>query len=158
MGWFRVGCGRHVGHLARTYPDFTLFPVICFCLFVVCCLLFVVFVIQLHSLFYQTVFPSLYENFVTIASFHERFLKINQLLSVLGSGYVFLLLYRVTKEDEYLYRAQKFSEFMQTKGFQTGSRTPDSPYSLYEGLAGTVCFYADLLNPSSASFPFFEVF
>lgn len=77
---------------------------------------------------------------------------------VAGSGYVFLLLYRLTKEDEYLYRAQKFSEFMQTKEFQTGARTPDSPYSLYEGLAGTVCFYADLLNPSLASFPFFEVF
>jgi len=77
---------------------------------------------------------------------------------VAGSGYVFLLLYRLTNEDEYLYRAQKFSEFMQTKEFQTGARTPDSPYSLYEGLAGTVCFYADLLNPSSASFPFFEVF
>lgn len=80
------------------------------------------------------------------------------LSSISGSGYVFLLLYRLTKEDEYLYQAQKFSEFMQTKEFQTRARTPDSPYSLYEGLAGTVCFYADLLNPSMAAFPFFEVF
>lgn len=96
--------------------------------------------------------------FVKIASFHRLFLIRNPLLSLLGSGYVFLLLYRLTKEDEYLYRAQKFSEFMQTKEFQTGARTPDSPYSLYEGLAGTVCFYADLLNPTLASFPFFEVF
>ena len=77
---------------------------------------------------------------------------------VLGSGYVFLLLFRLTKEDQYLYRAQKFSEFVQTEEFQQGARTPDSPYSLYEGLAGTVCFYADLLNPSTAAFPFFEVF
>lgn len=77
---------------------------------------------------------------------------------VAGSGYVFLLLYRLTKEDQYLYRAQKFSEFMQTEEFQKGARTPDSPFSLYEGLAGTVCFYANLLNPSEAVFPFFEVF
>lgn len=77
---------------------------------------------------------------------------------VAGSGYVFLLLYRLTKEDQYLYRAQKFSEFMQTEEFQKGVRTPDSPFSLFEGLAGTVCFYADLLNPSEAAFPFFEVF
>lgn len=77
---------------------------------------------------------------------------------VAGSGYVFLLLYRLTKEDQYLYRAQKFCDFMQTDEFQKGARTPDSPYSLYEGLAGTVCFYADLLNPSTAAFPFFDVF
>lgn len=77
---------------------------------------------------------------------------------VAGSGYVFLLLYRLTKEDQYLYRAQKFSEFMQTEEFQKGARTPDSPFSLYEGLAATVCFYANLLNPSEAVFPFFEVF
>lgn len=92
--------------------------------------------------------------FSSVLTFIDRI----PLLFLLGSGYVFLLLYRLTKADEYLYRAQKFSEFMQTKEFQTGARTPDSPYSLYEGLAGTVCFYADLLNPSSASFPFFEVF
>lgn len=110
------------------------------------------------SLFYKTMFPALHVNSVKISSFHWLLLKKISLLSLLGSGYVFLLLYRLTKEDEYLYRAQKFSEFMQTKEFQTGARTPDSPYSLYEGLAGTVCFYADLLNPSLAAFPFFEVF
>lgn len=75
-----------------------------------------------------------------------------------GSGYVFLLLYRLTKEDRYLYRAQKFSDFMQTEEFEREARTPDSPFSLYEGLAGTVCFYSDLLNPSMAAFPFFDVF
>lgn len=77
---------------------------------------------------------------------------------IAGSGYVFLLLYRLTKEDLYLYRAQKFAEFMQTEEFQKEARTPDSPFSLYEGLSGTVCFYADLLKPSVAAFPFFDVF
>ncbi|XP_029180471.2 lanC-like protein 3 [Acropora millepora] len=77
---------------------------------------------------------------------------------IAGSGYVFLLLYRLTKEDLYLYRAQRFAEFMQTEEFQKEARTPDSPFSLYEGLSGTVCFYADLLKPSMAAFPFFDVF
>ena len=39
-----------------------------------------------------------------------------------------------------------------------GARAPDSPYSLYEGLAGTVCYLADLLEPTEAEFPFFDVF
>ena len=30
--------------------------------------------------------------------------------------------------------------------------------SLYEGLAGTACFLADVLNPDDAEFPFFDVF
>ncbi|XP_068696330.1 lanC-like protein 3 [Montipora foliosa] len=77
---------------------------------------------------------------------------------VAGSGYVFLLLYRLTNEDLYLYRAQKFSDFMQTEEFQKEARTPDSPFSLYEGLSGTVCFYSDLMNPLLAAFPFFDVF
>jgi len=47
---------------------------------------------------------------------------------------------------------------MQTEEFQKEARTPDCPYSLYEGLAGTVCFYTDLLQPDKAAFPFFDVF
>lgn len=68
------------------------------------------------------------------------------------------MLYRLTSDAKHLYRAQKFAEFMQTEEFKKGARTPDSPFSLYEGLAGTVCFYVDLLQPSTASFPFFNVF
>ncbi|CAH1782538.1 unnamed protein product [Owenia fusiformis] len=77
---------------------------------------------------------------------------------VAGSGYVFLLLYRLTNNPVYRYRAERFAEFMQTSKFKSGARTPDSPYSLYEGLAGTMCFYTDLLQPDKAHFPMFDIF
>lgn len=77
---------------------------------------------------------------------------------VAGNGYVFLLLYRLTGDDRHLYRALKFADFMFTDEFRMGARTPDNPYSLFEGLAGTACYLADLLQPDKAEFPFFNVF
>ncbi|KAL1396665.1 hypothetical protein pipiens_010368 [Culex pipiens pipiens] len=77
---------------------------------------------------------------------------------VAGNGYAFLLMYRLTGEKRYLYRAGKFAEFLSAECFLANARTPDRPFSLYEGLAGTVCFLADLLEPSQASFPFMDVF
>ncbi|XP_070568983.1 lanC-like protein 3 [Ptychodera flava] len=77
---------------------------------------------------------------------------------IAGSGYVFLLLYRLTGDPKHLHRALQFAEFIYTEEFQKSSRRPDCPYSLYEGLAGTLCFLGDLLQPEKASFPFFEVF
>ncbi|XP_071578734.1 lanC-like protein 3 homolog [Temnothorax nylanderi] len=77
---------------------------------------------------------------------------------VAGNGYVFLLLYRLTGDERYLYRAAKFADFMNLPQFQTDARIPDSPYSLYEGIAGTACFLADLIEPDKAHFPFQDVF
>lgn len=77
---------------------------------------------------------------------------------VAGSGYVFLLLYRLTSDEKHLHRALKFAEFILTEEFEQGARVPDSPHSLYEGLAGTICFLTDLLQPLKAEFPFFDVF
>ncbi|GFR62049.1 LanC-like protein 3 [Elysia marginata] len=77
---------------------------------------------------------------------------------VAGSGYVFLLLYRLTNDKKYLHRALQFAYFIFSEEFQRGARTPDSPFSLYEGLAGTVCFMLDCLQPERAEFPFFNVF
>lgn len=77
---------------------------------------------------------------------------------VAGSGYVFLLLYRLTNENRYLYRAAKFMELLTNSDFQQRARIPDRPHSLYEGVAGTVCFLIDLLSPQQASFPFMDVF
>ncbi|XP_060589848.1 lanC-like protein 3 [Ruditapes philippinarum] len=76
---------------------------------------------------------------------------------IAGSGYVFLLLYRLTGDQKHLYRALKFAEFLFSQEFQQ-ARIPDSPYSLYEGWGGTVCFLADLLQPEKAEFPFFDIF
>ena len=38
-----------------------------------------------------------------------------------------------------------------------GCRTPDRPYSLFEGMSGTVCFLDDILNVETAKFPCFYV-
>ncbi|KAG5894961.1 hypothetical protein JTB14_023310 [Gonioctena quinquepunctata] len=77
---------------------------------------------------------------------------------VAGNGYVFLLLYRLTNQPKYLYRAVQFYRFLGMGEFQSGARTPDYPYSLFEGLAGTACYLSDLTNPLGASFPFSDVF
>lgn len=76
---------------------------------------------------------------------------------IAGSGYVFLTLYRLTNDKKHLYRASMFANFMFTEEFKHGARVPDTPYSLYEGWAGTVCFLADLLQPEKAEFPFSNV-
>lgn len=77
---------------------------------------------------------------------------------VAGNGYVFLVMYRLTGEPVYLYRAGRFMEFLTNDEFLQKARTPDRPFSLYEGLAGTVCYLIDLLNPQKAEFPFMNVF
>ena len=51
----------------------------------------------------------------------------------------------------------RFAEFLSTEQFKTKARTPDSPWSLYEGVAGTACFLADLTDPNNAEFPLFDV-
>ncbi|CAG2202342.1 LanC-like protein 3 homolog,LanC-like protein 3 [Mytilus edulis] len=76
---------------------------------------------------------------------------------VAGSGYVFLLLFRLTNDKKYLHRALMFAEFMFTAEFKEQAKVPDSPYSLYEGWAGTICFLSDLMQPDKAEFPFSNV-
>jgi len=80
---------------------------------------------------------------------------------IAGNGYVFLLLHRLTREDKHLRRARQFAAFMQTEEFKANSRVPDAPYSLFEGIAGTACFLADLVNPDEGfpgMFPFMDIF
>ena len=77
---------------------------------------------------------------------------------IAGHGIAHLLVYRLTNDEKYLYRAYKFAEFLKTDLFKTEARIPDSPYSLFEGLAGTVCFILDLLDPGNSEFPLIPVF
>lgn len=65
---------------------------------------------------------------------------------VAGNGYSFLLMYRLTGQEKYLHRAQCFAEFMRNDVFKKNARTPDYPYSLYEGVAGTACFLTDQIG------------
>ncbi|XP_050543974.1 lanC-like protein 3 homolog [Daktulosphaira vitifoliae] len=77
---------------------------------------------------------------------------------VAGNGYVFLLLYRLTGDTKHLYRAVMFGEFLFTDEFMKKSKTPDNMFSLFEGLAGTVCYLIDLTQPQKACFPFLDIF
>lgn len=75
-----------------------------------------------------------------------------------SSGYVHLLLYRLTDDPKYLHRAMKFAEFLINEQFLSEAREPDRPFSLFEGISGTVVFLLDLLDPQNATFPFMNVF
>lgn len=76
---------------------------------------------------------------------------------IAGNGYVSLIMYRHTQEMRYLLRAVRFAEFLTDERFRSGARQPDRPYSMYEGIAGTICFLCDLLEPEKATFPFMEI-
>uniref|UniRef100_A0A8C5VT83 LanC-like protein 2 n=1 Tax=Microcebus murinus TaxID=30608 RepID=A0A8C5VT83_MICMU len=69
-----------------------------------------------------------------------------------GNGYSFLSLYQLTQDKKYLYRACKFAEWCLDYGAH-GCRIPDRPYSLFEGMAGTIHFLSDILRPETAQFP-----
>lgn len=73
-----------------------------------------------------------------------------------GNAYAFLSLYKLTHDPRHLYRACMFADWCMNYG-KHGCRTPDTPFSLFEGMAGTIYFLSDLLNPMSAKFPAFEV-
>ncbi|KRZ91539.1 LanC-like protein 2 [Trichinella sp. T8] len=71
-----------------------------------------------------------------------------------GNGYAFLAMYQLTDDLKYLHRALKFAEWIFDYG-KHGCRIADRPYSLYEGLAGTIYYLVDLLKPKEAAFPGF---
>lgn len=72
-----------------------------------------------------------------------------------GNAYAFLALFRLTQDQKYLYRAYKFAEWCFDYG-KHGCKTPDNPWSLYEGVAGTIYFLVDLLEPTKSRFPAYE--
>ena len=75
---------------------------------------------------------------------------------VAGNAYAFLCLWRATGDAKHLHRAMQFAEFCAHYGTH-GCRTPDAPWSLFEGLAGTVYFMFDIQKPSEARFPAYEL-
>lgn len=76
---------------------------------------------------------------------------------VAGNGYALLNMHRLTNDPKHLYRAIQFAHFLEAPEFAAFLHQPDRPWSLYEGLAGTVCFLIDLLHHESASFPFMGI-
>nr|XP_055062092.1 glutathione S-transferase LANCL1 [Misgurnus anguillicaudatus] len=73
-----------------------------------------------------------------------------------GNAYGFLALFKITQDPKHLYRACMFADWCMNYG-RHGCQTPDTPYSLFEGMAGTIYFLSDLLQPTRAKFPAFEV-
>lgn len=76
---------------------------------------------------------------------------------VAGNGYAFLAIYRLIKDPKYLYRAIQFANFLESSEFSEFVHQPDRPWSLYEGLAGTVCFLIDLIHNDNCTFPFMSI-
>ena len=86
-----------------------------------------------------------------------------------GNGYAFISLFNVTGEEVWLNRALIFAEIMGydqnyenvVRRFDDPQRKTlgiaDHPYSLMEGLAGTICFYIDCLNPLEAMYPTYDI-
>lgn len=74
-----------------------------------------------------------------------------------GNGYSFLSIYRLTQDQKYLYQAHSFAKFSFKLEEMEGMRTPDNPNSLFQGRAGLLAFYYDLLNPMKSSFPAYEL-
>ncbi|CAH8845663.1 unnamed protein product [Trichobilharzia szidati] len=69
-----------------------------------------------------------------------------------GSGFSLLEIYQTTHDPKFLYRAIKFAEWC-TDCFTNATRVADRPYSLFEGLAGTLYFLVGIMDPASSKFP-----
>ncbi|KAI6697359.1 hypothetical protein NL676_017478 [Syzygium grande] len=78
-----------------------------------------------------------------------------------GNAYVFLSLYRVTGNVEFLYRAKAFACFLLDRALKlisTGEmHGGDNPYSLFEGIGGMASLFLDMVEPSAARFPAYEL-
>ncbi|KAJ9171096.1 hypothetical protein P3X46_019144 [Hevea brasiliensis] len=78
-----------------------------------------------------------------------------------GNAFVFLSLYQMTGNIEYLYRAKAFASFLLDRGHKLISAGEmhggDSPYSLFEGNGGMAYLFLDMIDPSGARFPAYEL-
>lgn len=79
---------------------------------------------------------------------------------IAGNGWVMLSMLRLTAEPVWLVRACQFAHAIRSEAVRGMSRTPDRPWSLFEGRAGALAFFAALCedDPAAARFPFFEAF
>ncbi|WMV49058.1 hypothetical protein MTR67_042443 [Solanum verrucosum] len=77
-----------------------------------------------------------------------------------GNAYAFLSLYRLTGNVEYLYRAKAFACFLLDRAHKLIAKGEmhggDTPYSLFEGIAGMAYLFLDMTDPKNARFPAYE--
>ncbi|WJX68372.1 transcription factor [Trifolium repens] len=78
-----------------------------------------------------------------------------------GNTYVFLSLYRLTGNKEYLYRAKGFSCFLLDRAQKLIAEGKmhggDRPFSLFEGLGGMAYTFLDMIDPQVSRFPGYEL-
>ncbi|XP_031375300.1 lanC-like protein GCR2 [Punica granatum] len=78
-----------------------------------------------------------------------------------GNTYVFHSLYRLTGNAEYLYRAKAFACFLHDRALGLISEGKmhggDRPYSMFEGIGGMAFLFMDMIDPSKARFPGYEI-
>ncbi|KFK35758.1 hypothetical protein AALP_AA4G032600 [Arabis alpina] len=78
-----------------------------------------------------------------------------------GNTYVFLSLYRLTGKPEYLYRAKAFASFLLDKSEKLIAEGKmhggDRPFSLFEGIGGMSYMFLDMIDPTQALFPGYEL-
>ncbi|KAK6919038.1 Lanthionine synthetase C-like [Dillenia turbinata] len=78
-----------------------------------------------------------------------------------GNAYVFLSLYRLTGNIEFLYRAKAFASFLLERGqrliCQGLMHGGDNPYSLFEGIGGMAYLFLDMTEPTDSRFPAYEL-
>ena len=67
-----------------------------------------------------------------------------------GNAYSLLVLYGLTNDQKWWFRARQFASFMGSESFLLQSRVPDHPYSLFEGWAAFVCLANDVTITSGA--------
>ena len=75
---------------------------------------------------------------------------------VAGNAYAFIALLHATRDRKYAYRASMFAKWIFDYG-KHSCRRPDRPYSLFEGLAGTLLFLYEMDDLKAARFPAFDL-
>ncbi|KAI3736172.1 hypothetical protein L6452_15706 [Arctium lappa] len=78
-----------------------------------------------------------------------------------GNAYVFLSLYRMTGNVEFLPKANAFACFLLDRAQKLISECQmhggDTPYSLFEGIGGMAYLFLDMTDPANARFPAHEL-
>lgn len=78
-----------------------------------------------------------------------------------GNAFIFLSLYQQTGNVRYLYRAKAFACFLLDRAHTLIARGEmhggDSHYSLFEGIGGMAYLFLDMVEPSEARFPAYDL-
>ncbi|GKC68193.1 LanC-like protein GCL2 [Tanacetum coccineum] len=87
--------------------------------------------------------------------------KVGMCHGINGNAYVFLSLYRMTGNVEFLHKAKAFACFLLDRAHKLISEGQmhggDTPYSLFEGIGGMAYLFLDMNDPANAKFPAHEL-